>query len=296
MRRPAVGPDLGVSTEDRDTWLGMANARVPSAFPIERDRIPDPFYRASTPPSGPTSSPPTGVYLYDIDANGTIGTLPVTPEGTTSAVVFVCNIGGASMEGMDGWTELFTGNAGLPSSLHLPLEYAVRKIDGPPTGAEGRVFEFPRIYKSGDPGFQYHRYIRGIAAYFYGGSGGTWNLSQGNIVQALPSTRPAHAFFASVPSDGRPFYQFGALRDVYQYTNTAPPGVQVRGGPAGRYNYPAMGAPGEFQTFPNRTHYGGDVFKAAFIDSGTYGGDDQVYWSDGYRRAVSVPLAAYWTP
>lgn len=60
-RRPGSDPDLLVSSVDRDTWQGMANARVPSAFPIDRFRVPDPQRR---PPAALISDPSQWTQYY----------------------------------------------------------------------------------------------------------------------------------------------------------------------------------------------------------------------------------------
>lgn len=200
-RRPGSDPDLLVSSVDRDTWQGMANARVPSAFPIDRYRIPDPQRRPLVVPS---SLAPTNGIIHAESFYAAFGsTFPAFPEGMTSAVALVGACASSGLVVPDGWTVLESGGPyGVGSIIN---EWAVLSIDNP-TGAEQRDWTFADI--AAGP----YRGVASVVAYFTGGTpgGGSWSALVGPKCSNLSDAYPTE-----VPDGAKAWVQFGITTAVY---------------------------------------------------------------------------------
>lgn len=138
-RRPGSDPDLLVSSVDRDTWQGMANARVPSAFPIDRFRIPDPQRR---PPEALRLLPDEIVRLslYNGAVTAAGGSKTVTLLAGDAAAVVLWGSPLASITLPTGWTvmESFDTTLGFGSS-----KYLIASITNAPAG--DHTFTYSRV-------------------------------------------------------------------------------------------------------------------------------------------------------
>jgi hypothetical protein len=218
---------------------------------------------------------PTATVVTSIAASGaTTTTAPAGAVGTTSALLFVCCVGGKNMTVPAGWTVLANGDDGATSYFNSSLEWWVLAIDTY-DGTEGRTFTFPDPAPSG-----IHAYVRGFVAHFSGGIGGHWAVAIGEkkINQAL-------ATMTTPPSGSGPYIQFGGLTGVYA-SATGPAGTDIAKGPAGHYLIPANGT------------YTGTAFTDDFVTRTPYTVSDTVTWGTlgAYGPPNSVSFAARWIP
>jgi hypothetical protein len=220
--------------------------------------------------------PPDAVTVSNIYANGAVSTtVPAGPAGTTSALLFVCCVGGTGLTGVTGWATLASGVDGSSSFFNSSLEWAVLSIDNY-VGSEGRNFSFPGPVSEG-----LHDYVRGFVAHFSGGTGGGgWTIASGEKYSGS-----AIATMTTPPAGTGPYMQFGGLTGVYG-APTVPAGTIGDQGPAGAYWVPGTGS------------YSGASFASNFVSRTPYTVSDTVTWGTlgSYGPPNSVSFAARWIP
>lgn len=193
-RRPASDPDLLVSSVDRDTWQGMANARVPSAFPIDRYRMPDPQRR----PPISLNTPPIGLRTWQNSQTTTAQVGPWTrylgdpPAGCSGGVAILATQDWDTITIPSGWDVMASGTNGT-------LRYRV-------IVATSGTFDTEVIYSDHNG-----RYSSAAQAgmYLIGHRGGSWDVSAGT-----PVSVGSWQNFADV-GDAPIWAQLGAIAGLY---------------------------------------------------------------------------------
>lgn len=198
---------------------GHVGGRVASAQPVRRRRT---VGGASAPAATP---PETLTYTRLSAAGTTTDTLP-SLSGVTSAVVMVHCIGATDIMTVEqqpaGWTTLLNSRSdAVFGGNWTPLYWAAFKIDHV-TGSESLTYGWTE--KSAT-----HAYVRGLAIYASGGSGGSWNVHLDDGGGGAPGS----VSFADVIPDGAPYGQWCAARGGRSYTvpGTNDPGTGPLVGP-----------------------------------------------------------------
>lgn len=157
----------------RNMMQGMAQARVPAAYPVPRVRLPRMLGGLKGSP--PTSTPPSMMYTYAAKGTGLAGAeLPVFPEGMTSAVALAACSGASDLVLPAGWDVILDcGPTGVPSGGGRIERTYVLSITNP-TGAEGREVHMTEASITSGWGATTF-----IGAYCTGGSGGSWQAIDG---------------------------------------------------------------------------------------------------------------------
>lgn len=197
-------PDQAAAVVRRNTWQGMAQGRVPAAYPVPRVRLSRMLGGLKgTPPAIPEAT----VDYFTIDGN----TVPAIVEGT-SVVALMCSRGYPGFTTPAGWRVLDSGLTG--ADLDWGINWVLAVIDNA-DGTEGTTFT-----PTGSGHALSSLYVTGYVV--TGRTTGTWEHITGPGY--VGSVGVAGQFTAQAPSGSwENWWQMNAVAAVYTTDPHDPP-------------------------------------------------------------------------